>query len=290
MDIVDKPVIYVIALPIGNWDDITLRALKILREVDIVACEDTRMTGKLLAHLQISGKKLVSYHDHSERSKAEPLIAQICAEGLSLGLVSDAGTPCLSDPGYRLLQAAHNRGVRVVPIPGPSSYTALLSVSGLPSDRVLFVGFLPRKRGELEREIASWQQWRGSVVAFESAPRLIATLTCLAALCPDSELCIGRELTKRHEEILQTSVAQALTWAKAHPCLKGELVLMLGKPTAAAEQEAAVQGWTAILAEAEARRNAGATHKDLLQYFAHVSVPRKELYTRLQALFASEII
>ncbi len=290
MDIVDKPVIYVIALPIGNWEDITLRALAILREVDILACEDTRMTGKLLAHLQISAKKLVSYHDHSERGKAEPLIAQLCDEGLSLGLVSDAGTPCLSDPGYRLLQAAHARGVRVVPIPGPSSFTALLSVSGLPSDRVLFVGFLPRKRGELEREMASWKQGRSSVVFFESASRLVATLTCLAALCPDSELCIGRELTKRHEEILHTSVAEALVWAQAHPCLKGELVLMLGKPTAAAEQATVAETWISLLAEAQIRREAGATHKDLLQHFSHLSLPRKELYTRLQNLFAPTIL
>ena len=286
MDTADKPVIYVIALPIGNWGDITLRALEVLREVDILACEDTRVTGKLLAHLGISGKKLVSYQDHSERSKAEPLIAQICAEGQSLGLVSDAGTPCLSDPGFRLLQAAHAKEVRVVPLPGPSSFTALLSVAGLPSDRVLFIGFLPRKSGELERELTSWRKWEGSVVCFESAPRLVATLTRFASLFPKGELCIGRELTKRYEEVVRTTTEGALQWAQTHPCLKGELVLMLGKPATGTTQESEDVVWAEILAEAAKRRDAGATHKDLLQYFAHTSVARKELYSRLQALFA----
>ncbi len=288
MDTIEKPVVYVIALPIGNWGDITLRALDVLRQVDVLACEDTRTTGKLLAHLQITGKKLVSYHDHSERTKTDPLLTQICEAGQSLGLVSDAGTPCLSDPGYRLLQAAHARGIRVVPLPGPSAYTALLSVSGLPSDRVLFVGFLPRKRGELEREITSWQTWKGSVVGFESAARLVATLTCLAALCPDSQLCIGRELTKRHEEIFHASVAEALSWAQSHPCLKGELVLMIGKPTAAAEQAAQIKEWDSILIQAQRRHEAGATHKELMQQFAHAPISRKELYTRLQALFVTQ--
>jgi 16S rRNA (cytidine1402-2'-O)-methyltransferase len=273
-----KPVVYVIALPIGNLGDITERALATLREVDVLACEDTRMTRKLLSHFQILDKKLVSYHNHGEREKAHYLLDQISAQAESLGLVSDAGTPCLSDPGFHIIQAAHERGIRVIPIPGASSFLTLISAAGLPSDRILFVGFLPRKGAELRKEMESWREGVASIVFFESALRIQKTLVMLGEVYPEAELCIGRELTKLHEEIRRMSVSEAKAWAEKHPCLKGELAVMVGKPVAA---HAPGLDWAAIEIQCRAWFAEGKTHKAVLTHFLAQGIPKKDLYRRL---------
>ena len=153
---VADPVIFIVATPIGNLDDLTPRALATLRNVDIIAAEDTRNTRKLLTHFNIQGKELVSYHDHVEDTRSEQLVERLLRDGLSLALVSDAGTPCVADPGYRLVRHAKQNGIKVHPVPGASALTSLVSASGLPSDRVLFVGFLPVKESDIRREIQSW--------------------------------------------------------------------------------------------------------------------------------------
>ena len=190
------PLLYMVATPIGNLDDMTPRAKRVLAEADLIAAEDTRTTRKLLTHFGIQGKKLVSYHDHGETEQAERLIDQVEGGGLKLAIVSDAGTPGISDPGYRIAAAARARGLSVVPIAGPSALTALVSASGLPSDRLLFVGFPPQRAQALKTEIASWRGLRASIVFFEATRRLGRTLAAIAEEYPEARVAVGRELTK----------------------------------------------------------------------------------------------
>ncbi len=180
--------IFVVGVPIGNLEDITLRAKRILEEVDVIAAEDTRVARKLLGLLGIGSKKLLSYHDVGEAKQAEHLIALLQKEQWQMALISDAGTPCIADPGYRVVALARQKGIEVSPIPGPSSAIALASSAGLPSDRFLFVGFLPSRLTALRNECASWAtSTAASVIAFESAKRLRVTLEVLAELYPQWE-------------------------------------------------------------------------------------------------------
>ncbi len=198
-------ILYVVATPIGNLEDITERALRILREVDEIAAEDTRRTGRLLHHFGID-KPLLSYHDRTERRKAPVLVEKIL-QGRNLALVSDAGTPLISDPGYRLVRAAIDAGIRVVPVPGPSAATTLLSVSGLPSDRFVFEGFLPIKKGRRRERLERLREEKRTVILYESPHHIERSLAEIEEILGDREIVVGRELTKVFEEIVRGRVS-----------------------------------------------------------------------------------
>jgi 16S rRNA (cytidine1402-2'-O)-methyltransferase len=212
----------VCATPIGNLEDVTLRVLDALREADIVACEDTRHTKVLLDRHGIAAK-LVSYHEHNERDRANQLVERMRA-GETVALVSDAGMPLISDPGFSLVRAAVEAGLAVEVLPGPSAVLSALVASALPAERWRFVGFLPRKRAERERLLAHAQE---TLVAFESPRRLTATLEQLAERDPDRPLAVCRELTKLHEEVRRGAAAElAAHYRESAP--RGEVVLVVG--------------------------------------------------------------
>lgn len=216
--------LYIVATPLGNLEDITLRTLRVLREVLLIATEDTRTTGQLLKHFEIQ-RPLVSYFEHNKLTRLERVLAAL-AEG-DVALVSEAGTPLLSDPGYELVRAAIERGFPVVPLPGPSALTAALSVSGLPVDRFLFLGFLPRKPGNRRRMLQEVAAEKSTLVFFEAPHRLRAALVDMVdILGADRTVAVCRELTKLHEEIWRSTLAEACQeWTRREP--RGEFTLVI---------------------------------------------------------------
>jgi len=207
--------------PIGNLEDLSERARRVLAEADIVACEDTRRTGRLYERLEIERPKLISNHEGNEADRARQL-AQAIERGAKVVLISDAGTPAISDPGFRLIAAAIERGQEVEVLPGPSAITTALVASGLPTDRWRFEGFLPRRAGELERVLGGGE----TVVAFESPRRLPDSLAALAALAPDRPAAVCRELTKLHEEVVRGTLGELTR--KFRDDVKGEIVVVIG--------------------------------------------------------------
>ena len=202
-------VLYIVGTPIGNLEDITLRALKTLAEVDLIAAEDTRRTRKLLSRREIVGKRLESYHDHNKEARTPGLLRRL-EQGESVALVTDAGTPGLSDPGYYLVKRAIEAGIAVVPIPGPSALTAALSSSGLPTDRFAFEGFLPVKSGRRQRRLEVLSRETRTVVLFESPHRITKLLSELEERMAGRQVVIARELTKIHEEFLRGTVREVI--------------------------------------------------------------------------------
>ncbi len=200
--------LYIVATPIGNLEDVTLRAIRVLKEVDLIAAEDTRHTRKLLAHFGIA-TKLDSYYDEVEAEKA-PLLVKELKNGKSIALVSDAGTPTLSDPGFRLVREAVLAGVSVIPVPGPSALLAVLSVSGLPTDRFVFEGFLPGKKRERRERLQRLRLEERTLIFYEAPQRLRATLQDMLELFGDRELVLGREVTKLYEEFVRGRISAAI--------------------------------------------------------------------------------
>jgi 16S rRNA (cytidine1402-2'-O)-methyltransferase len=239
--------------PIGNLQDVTLRVLDALREADMVACEDTRHTAVLLARHGISAQ-LISLHEHNERARAGELVARI-RDGAAVALVSDAGTPLVSDPGFALVRECIAADLAVEVLPGASAVTSALVASGLPAERWLFAGFLPRKRAELERLLREAVE---TLVAFESPRRLAATLALLAELDPQRPAAVCRELTKLHEEVRRGSAAE-LAAHYGHGTVRGEIVLVVGAaaPGAASREDALTALRALIEAGARARPAAG---------------------------------
>jgi len=228
-----KGALYIIATPIGNLEDITLRALRVLREVDLIAAEDTRHSRKLLSHFGIS-KPLTSYFDHNKNIKGA-LILEKLREGMSVALISDAGTPCISDPGYQLIRDAWSSGVNVVPIPGPCAAVAALSASGLPVDSFVFEGFLPNRSGKRRDKLLRLKD-EGRVLIFYEAPvRILATLLDVMEILGDRDAVLAREVTKIHEEFLRGKVSEILDTMEAR-MIKGEIVLMIA-PSPTDEKE-----------------------------------------------------
>jgi len=218
--------LYLIATPIGNLEDITLRAVRILRdEVAIIACEDTRQTRKLLEHYQIR-KQLVSYHEHNEARRTAEIVQHLEA-GEAVALVSDAGTPLVSDPGYRVVAAAIQNGFRVVPVPGASAVLAALAGSGLPMHEFRFIGFLPFKTGQRRKALEKLANEPATVVAFESPHRILATLGDLAEMWPDRPIVLAREITKIHEEFVRGSAREVREQLAKRPSVKGEITLVI---------------------------------------------------------------
>lgn len=212
--------LYIVATPIGNLEDITARALRVLAESDLIACEDTRRTKILLSHYNIS-KPTVSYHQHSQLTRLEFIVSQL-KFGKSVALVSDAGTPGISDPGGRLVAAALVEGISVVPIPGPSALTALASVAGFPMDRFLFLGFLPHKKGR-ETILHNITSSTVPVVFYESPHRIVKTLQALAK--GDGQVVVGRELTKKFEEIVRGKAMDIIERFAGHK-IQGEFTII----------------------------------------------------------------
>lgn len=219
------PTLYVVATPIGNLEDITFRALNILKSVNYIACEDTRVTSKLLNHYGIKGKKLISYHEHNEEKSAEKILQILEKEDVAL--VSDAGTPCISDPGYRVVKLAWENGFNVSPIPGAFAGAAALSASGLPSDKFLFAGFLPNKDKKRE-EVLLWLKNVGvTFILYESPKRVLKTLQAIEKILPNSPVVVAKELTKIHEEFIRGTAGQVIDYFEENPDkLKGEFVIL----------------------------------------------------------------
>ena len=261
------PGLYIVATPIGNLGDVSARAMAVLGGVAAVACEDTRVTGKLLHHLGLK-QKLIRYDDHASEATRDHLLG--IAAISPLALVSDAGTPLISDPGYQLVIAARERGIPVTSIPGPSAAIVALTLAGLPSDRFLFAGFLPSKdkaRREVLTELAGI---KATLVFYETAPRLAASLTAIDEELPGRPVAVARELTKKFEECRSGSPAELIAHYTAHPP-KGEIVLLIGQPgdvqVDAADAEAMLIAALATLkpsqAAAEVARQTGVDRKVL---------------------------
>ena len=264
--------LYVVATPIGNLEDITLRALRILQEVDLIAAEDTRHTRKLLAHYGIS-TPLTSYHDYSEVEKTPELIAQLQA-GRNIALVSDAGTPCIADPGFRLVKEAGESGVAVVPIPGPSMVMALLSVGGLPSNRFAFEGFLPAKRSQRRKALQHLKREERTLVFFESPQRLLDMLADLEEICGDRQIVVGRELTKMFEEVLHGKVSELRTLFDKRG-IKGELAILV---TGQAESDT-LKETRPLTEEIQELYAQGFSLKDIAQMVSDSrGIPKREAY------------
>jgi 16S rRNA (cytidine1402-2'-O)-methyltransferase len=219
--------LYVVATPIGNLEDITYRAVRVLKEADLIACEDTRHTAKLLHHYGID-KPTVSYHEHNEAARADELVAKLAA-GLNVAQVSDAGMPGISDPGYRVIKLAIERGLQVVPIPGASALVAALAASGLPTDSFQFLGFLPAKSGQRRTMLEALRGAEQTTVIYEAPHRIAETMEDIVELLgPERPVALARELTKVHEEFIRGSAEEVLRRVQEHE-LKGEMTVVIGK-------------------------------------------------------------
>jgi len=265
-----SPGLYIVATPIGNLSDITLRAIEVLRGVGAVACEDTRVTGKLLHHLGIK-KRMIRYDDHAGEGDRDRLLTLMEAEPVAL--VSDAGTPLISDPGYRLVRTARERGIAVTSLPGPNAAIVGMTLSGLANDRFLFAGFLPNKARARESVLQELSGVPATLIFYETAPRLEASLQAIAATLPGREVAVARELTKKFEECRTGTPEDIIAHYAAHPP-KGEIVLMIAPPSDDPVGEVDVDAMLlAELANSKASQAAAKVAKA-------TGMDRKELYAR----------
>jgi 16S rRNA (cytidine1402-2'-O)-methyltransferase len=276
-------VLYVVGTPIGNPEDISARAIRVLREADVIACEDTRRTGRLLAEHQIR-TPTISYFEHNEERRTPQLIARLQA-GATIALVTDAGTPAISDPGYRLVRAAHDAGIRVSAVPGPSAVIAALSVAGLSTDRFVFEGFLPAKAGERARALERLRREPRTIVIYEAARRLVDTLAATAeAFGSDRVGVVLREITKTYEETVRGTLAEMVAHFKEHEAL-GEVTIVIegADLTPRSSMESIGAGESAIdeAAAIAILRGAGLSLKDASGVTAKLSGARKrDVYQR----------
>ena len=266
-----SPGLYIVATPIGNLGDLSPRAADVLARADLIAVEDSRVTARLLQHIGVK-RPMTPYHDHSAEHVRPGLVARMGREAIAL--VSDAGTPLISDPGYKLVRDARAAGHMVVTIPGPCAAVAALTLAGLPTDRFLFVGFLPPKEKAKAEAIVEVASVRATIVLYEAGPRLAATLTALAGGLGDREAAVTREISKRFEEAVTGSLSQlAARYADAPP--KGEIVIVVappGEPAAASEEDA-----DTALAEALIRLPASKAAGEVAR---RLGLDRKALYAR----------
>lgn len=263
------PSLYVVATPIGNLEDISLRALRILREVKLIAAEDTRRTKRLLNAYDIK-TPMTSYHERNKWTKLDYILS--CSNGGDVALVSDAGMPGISDPGYELIVAANQRGISVVPIPGPSVVVTALAVSGLPTERFIYVGFLPRKTNDRRRLLESVFDEYGTIVVLETPHRLLAALNDILLVLGDREIAVCRELTKVHEEVFRGTVSQAIDYF-TEP--RGEFtIVMEGK-----RKEGKPQLTEEIGRELHYMRGTGMTAKEAMAKMTEkTGISKRELY------------
>ncbi len=226
--------LYIVGTPIGNLEDITLRAIRVLKEVDLIACEDTRRTQKLLNAYKIR-TPTISYHEHNEMTRAPELVIQM-GEGSRIALVTDAGMPVVSDPGFRLVHLAVRHNIPVIPVPGASAFVAVLAASGLPVDKFRFLGFLPSRSGQRRKALAEVKDATKTLVFYEAPHRLLEMLEDVRAVLGDREAVIAREVTKLHEEFLRGSISGLLEQLRKRP-IKGEITVLVGT-TAEAKADA----------------------------------------------------
>jgi 16S rRNA (cytidine1402-2'-O)-methyltransferase len=241
-----RPALYLVGTPIGNLEDITLRGLRVLKEVDVIACEDTRQTQKLLNHYAIA-TRTTSYHEHNEMTRSAELVKEM-RQGASVALVTDAGMPGISDPGYRLIALAIRHQVPVVPVPGASAFLAALVASGLPTDSFRFSGFLPAKRGERQAALEAVRNSPRTQVFYEAPHRIVEALEDVCEVLGNARhVVIAREVTKIHEEFLRGRASEVLDKLKARETVKGEITLLIGKAEEEdAELRSTGQPWAAV--------------------------------------------
>lgn len=270
MDQTLAPGLYIVATPIGNLGDISMRASAVLGAVAAVACEDTRVTGKLMQHI---GRKarLIRYDDHASDATRDHLLALAAEQPVAL--VSDAGTPLISDPGYKLVRAARDMGIAVTSIPGPSAAIVALTLAGLPSDRFLFAGFLPAKAKARAEVLAELAPVKATLVFYETAPRLADALAAIGEVLPGREVAVARELTKLYEECRSGSPEELIAHYAAHPP-KGEIVLVIGPP---GEVETSAEDADALLIEALKTLKASQAAAEVARA---TGLDRKALYAR----------
>jgi len=267
--------LYVVATPIGNLEDITARALRVLREVHLIAAEDTRHSRVLLQHFDIP-TPLTSYHEHNEASKTESLLLEL-QKGKDIALISDAGTPAISDPGGRIVRAAHAQGIEVIAVPGPSAPVAALSASGLPAAPYTFYGFFPRKRSQSTALLRQALAFGGTHVFLESPQRLEATLQIIAEAMPQAEVCVAREMTKMFESI---TVGPAADMAQkfGQGRVKGECVIAAYVPQHSGEQQDTTPEHLLSLVEKIMKRD-GMSRRDAIRHVAsELNIPRNLVY------------
>ena len=274
MDTPLDPGLYIVATPIGNLGDVTMRAMAVLGAVSAVACEDTRVTGKLMQHLGIK-QRLLRYDDHASEAARDGLLALAAEQPVAL--VSDAGTPLISDPGFKLVREARARGIAVTSLPGACAATMALTLSGLPSDRFLFAGFLPNKDKARREVLSELGGVKATLVFYETAPRLLDSLAAIGEVLPGREVAVARELTKKFEECRSGSAAELADHYTAHPP-KGEIVLMIGPP---GEVQASVEDADALLRAALATMKASQAAAEVARA---TGLDRKALYARAMEL------
>lgn len=263
--------LYIVATPIGNLEDITLRALRVLKEVDLIAAEDTRHTQTLLRHYEIR-TPLVSYHEHNEKNKSQQLVADLIT-GKNLALVSDAGTPAISDPGYRLVVAAVAAGITVVPLPGATALALALSASGLPTDRFAFEGFLPAKSGERRAALQALRDERRTLLFYEAPHRLVDSLREIHAILGDRDVAIARELTKLHEEFLRGRASELIA-SLSQSEIRGEITLVIRG--AAERDETSIE---IVQAEIAKLKTAGVRVKEIAEILGEkYGLAKREVY------------
>ena len=269
--------LYIVATPIGNLEDITYRAVRILGEADLIACEDTRQTRRLLERYGIEAR-VVSYHEHNERARAAELIAELEA-GRSVALVSDAGTPLIADPGYRVVHEARERGIAVIPVPGPSAIIAALSASGLATDSFCFLGFLPPKAAQRRRLLENAAEIDATLVFFEAPHRILETLDDIGAALGSRTLVLGRELTKIHEEFLTGTPETLRSQLAGRAAIKGEFTVMVAR----AELPPAPEG-QAIGDEVAALVAAGTPRMEAIKTVARrYGLSKRDIYRRVSS-------
>lgn len=270
--------LYVVATPIGNLEDITYRAVEVLRRAACIACEDTRQTRKLLERFGIRAR-LESYHEHNEEERSGELLSRLAA-GEDIALVTDAGTPLVSDPGFRLVRKAVQHGIRVVPVPGPAAFVAALSASGLETDAFYFGGFLPRKKMERLRLLQSLAPLPCTLAFYEAPHRILETLADIDAVMPARQVVLARELTKVHEEFLRGTAAQVREELGRRGSVRGEITLLIGREQAAAAGSADACDVGAEIARLEQQ---GLSRMEAMKRLARqLGIGKREVYRRLR--------
>jgi 16S rRNA (cytidine1402-2'-O)-methyltransferase len=273
--------LYLVATPIGNLEDMTHRAVRVLGEVDVIACEDTRHTKKLLNHYGIT-TKTISYHEHNERERAAELLERL-KSGRDIAVVSDAGTPAISDPGFRLTRIAIDNGVAVVPVPGANALTTALIASGLPTDEFFFGGFLPARSGARRARLAELRSTPATLIFYEGPHRIAATLKDAHEILGEREAVVARELTKLHEEFARGRLSELATRFSSAENARGEMVLMIDRTVIAGVNSEAqlVQTISALVGQFEEN---GLDHRAALKKAAReLGLSRDEAYRRLVA-------
>lgn len=270
--------LYVVSTPIGNLEDMTYRAVRVLKEVQLIACEDTRESRKLLEHFGIE-TRAVSYHEHNEAARAGELVERIL-DGDSIAVISDAGTPLVSDPGYRIVHLAVERGVTVVPVPGASAMLSALAASGLPTDSFRFGGFLPAKSSQRRRVLEQIAQETATVIFYETPHRVVEALEDVAAVIGERLVVVAREITKLHEEFLRGTAGEIHDELQKRPAVKGEITLLIGKGDAAATLSPEMT----LEAHVEQLIDAGIPRMEAIKEAAKArGLSKREAYAQLEA-------